>query len=267
MEALFTKLDAIPLPNTQLNDEDQEAIDVLHNNFMNELEDIAGITEQLSKYTQPSDWMARKIEEFISDLNRAIPDLRTTHQWEIINHFNSKYTLGLDPYPTRRAHAHEPLNPSNEDLTDTVINYVIDSLAGRTFSQLALDNLTREFTQHLHNTKRSRKQITLPHFVNTRDNYRGGVQLDWGASNKLHTLGRAITAFATHGKATNNRTHFDVRAWEHNSTPPFGEPEATGTSDRHPTITIYKNGNVRLTFTSEELAAEFVTFHNINLRD
>lgn len=258
---LTAKIDAIPLTTTTIPDEDQAALQALDADLQQQLAELAEARQAISALDANNAWVNTKRQALLDEISKDVRLARHAHVNAVINHFNARHGLRLDPPHGWQAQV-DPL-PSTE-LTQHVTTWVQAELGGQDFLQRATEKLISEFRQAARRVKRSRKTITLERYVHIKE-YDGVKELHHTANEALYVLARALGRFerdTTQAPAGLARRIYDITS-QYDGVP-FGQPVLT-LLERSTQLVIYQNGNVKVTFKTEADAAAFVTFYSLKL--
>lgn len=261
LDDLTAKIDAIPLAATSIPQEDQGALDELDADLQRELAELRAARKAIQALDASNPWLDTRRQALLVELEKDIRLARHAHVHAVINHFNSRHGLRLDPPPGWHAQI-DPL-PSTE-LTQHVTKWVQAELSGQDFLQRATEKLISEFRQAARRVKRSRKTITLERYVHVKE-YDGVKELHHSANDALHVLARALGRFerdTTQAPAGLARRIYDITS-QYDGVP-FGQPVLT-LLERSTQLVIYQNGNVKVTFKTEADAAAFATYYRLQL--
>ena len=264
MVNLFAKIDAIDVTRKDLPENDQQALDGLSESFNDQVADLLNAKSTLKTLETDSEWLRNQRGNLLTKLEEDKAKARKEHVAAIVNHFNREHDLGLNiPYDFD-----QELEPTPDDgITRQVSDWVLEQLGGKSMMDVATDKLREEFQRIGWGVKRSRRHVTLQSFVYIEDDYSGGKRIGYHSTERFLTLAKALTRFQY--ESTNPpygllRTVQDLGGYWNK--PPFGDAIQTHLK-RCPEFVIFKNGNVRVTFTDEESARAFVTFYDLKLTD
>ena len=263
MDNLFAKIGAIDVTSKALPENDQQALDGLTESFNDQVADLLDAKTTLETLETESEWLRTQRGNLLTKLEEDKAKARKEHVAAIVSYFNREHDLGLNiPYDFD-----QDLEPTPEGITKQVSDWVLSCLGGKTFMDVATDKLREEFQRTAWGVKRNRRHVTLQSFVYIEDDYSGGKRIGYHSSDKFLTLAKALTRFQY--ESTNPpygllRTVQDLAGYWNK--PPFGEAIPTHLK-RCPEFVIFKNGNVKVTFTDEESARAFTTFYDLKLTD
>ncbi len=265
MDNLFDKIDAISVTATSLPADDQHAVDNLDFYFTEELQNLDAAKSSLENLQTDSDWLKEKAEDLLKELVEARQKAREAHVRDIVAHFNKSHDLGLElPYRWEE----QIQDRADDQLTAFATDWVSEQLGGKSFLEIATDKLASEFRGGAWNVKRSRRHVTLGNYVYLRDDFGGKKRLDFRADEKLYVLAKALGRFERDSTTApgflKNKIYEMSTGW--GEEPPFGEAIRTGLT-KCTDITLFKNGNLRLAFTTEAEASAFTTFYGLKLVD
>lgn len=264
MDSLFAKLDAISVTATNLPSADQTTIDHLHQAYKATLTDLDTAKRDIENHQTDSAWLTKKNERLLKELAEDRDKARNEHIANIIGHFNSSHDLGL-----QRPHEwnDETKELRDDQLTTFVTDWVLEQLGGKSFLDIATEKLVDEFQRMTWNVKRSRRNVTLQGFVYVEDDFSGHKRLSYRYGDKLKLLAKAIGRFerdntdAPMGLLQSLQT---LTAYDADDL--FGQAIETY-FQKCQQVTVFKNGNVRLTFADDATAAAFTTFYRLKLVD
>lgn len=260
---LTAKIDAIPLATTSIPQEDQDALQGLDADLQHELAKLADARQAIHALDANNAWLSKKRQALLEELTKDVRLARHGHVNAVLNHFNGRHGLRLDP-PRGWQDQIDPL-PST-DITQHVIKWMQAELGSKDFLQLATEKLTSEFHKTIRRVKRSRRILTFERLVHVKD-YGGVKELHYTADDVLRVLARALGRFerdSTQAPANLARRIFDLTG-SHDRVP-FGQPVLT-LLERSTQLAIYQNGNVKVTFKTEADANAFTTFYDLKLTD
>lgn len=258
---LTAKIDAIPLTTTAIPDEDQAALQALDADLQQQLAELAEARQAISALDANNAWVNTKRQALLDEISKDVRLARHAHVNAVINHFNSRHGLRLDP-PLGWQDEIDPL-PS-EGITQQVTKWVQAELGSKDFLELATEKLTSEFHKTIGRVKRSRRILTFERLVHVKD-YDGVKELHYTTDEVLYVLARALGRFErSSAQAPSGLAHRITEAtWRHDAVP-FGQPILT-LLERSTQLVIYQNGNVKVTFKTEADAAAFATYYRLQL--
>lgn len=264
MDSLFAKLDAISVTATNLPDADQTAINNLHQRLKDKLTDLDTARRDFENLQTDSAWLTAKRESALKELAEAREQARQEHLTYIIGHFNGHHDLGLQrPYQWNE----EIKELDDDQLTPFVTDWVLEQLGGKSFLDIATEKLVSEFQRMTWNVKRSRRNVTLQGFVYLEDRFGGGKRLSYQYSDRLTLLAKAIGRIERDNTDAPTGLMQNLQALTgYDADDLFGRAIETY-FQKCQQVTVFKNGNVRLTFADDATAAAFTTFYGLKLVD
>lgn len=244
MNGLLDKLDAItPTPEqTSIPDADKRALEQIHTDYKKLEAELLLAEATLSNIHISAPHIRYDYDRLERETKRYRQDARTSHIEDLITHFMTTYHLKLRGYPTEVRELEK--NPDHE-LINAVCQWVLKALNGKTFQQLADEQLQARVRGSLQHARHNRRHLTFQY-----------------ATSKLELLAHAAYHFEQRGSRA-----------EHDLLQTLRQPRGYYTSNpglaihtnlkRCETLTPYKNHNVKVTFATEGDARAFMTYYGI----
>lgn len=247
MDALLDKLDAISVPpqQTTIPQADREALQALHTQYKAEETELLAAEEALANIPISHPSLKYDYDRLIRETARFREDAREHHIKELVNHFATTYHLDLRARPTDMKELEQ--HP-DENLIDAVCQWVLKILGGKTFQQLADDQLMAEARKHLPQAKMSGRFLTFKYGT---------------SSTKIEILAHAAHHFEQPGNRASQKLLEELR---HYGSSYYNRAAGmlihTGLK-RCLSFTPYKNHNLKVAFAAEADARAFMTLFGV----
>lgn len=178
----------------------------------------------------------------------------------IVNHFNSTYGLRIE-----RKDLYKNKEFVYQPKYDEVIAYIIDSLDGRSFSDVAHKLHVDDFRKVVHWKKPVIKgnTITVPDLLSFEYNYNNGLRISYYSKDRFTSIYKAIYYFETKLPAHTPETVIEY--WNENFAR-LDEPYTLKTT-KVTNLRFFKNGRVDIKFSDNQLAQEFFNFYRLYEKD
>lgn len=247
MDGLFAKIDAIsvPLQQTTIPQADREALEALHAQYKTEEAELLAAEAALRNIPISHPSLKYDYDRLIRETATFRKNSREHHIQKLVDHFATTYHLDLKARPTDMRELQQ--HPDDE-LIDAVCAWVLRVLGGKTFQQLADDQLMSDARKHLPRAKMSGRFLTFKYGT---------------SSTKIALLAHAAHHFEQPGARAGERLLDELRHYGSSYyNRAAGTPIETHLK-RCLTFTPYKNHNLKVKFASESDARAFMTLYGI----
>lgn len=178
--------------------------------------------------------------------------------YAITQHFNEKHHVKLE----LSAYFEEVDTPTFEDIEARVLT----QLCGKSLDESASDQIKANFQKHIYSrtVKLGKSFIDLSNYVYWYSfgvTYRDAYEIDFQGVRKMQALYRALNLFedGNLGEAHNLTRRCGERK------PPVGEAIELG-YEKITSLTFFKNGKVRVTFSAPEHVQAFATAYDLSVQ-
>lgn len=275
---LLAKLDTLQVNPTQnISSDDQEAVNRIHTQYQEKIAELERFTKTLTNFDAQTSWAQSTIGDLSWDVRREREELDQNLSAQIISYFNGAHNLNLADYDYNRATSKEDrLNPTH------TINWILNQLEGASFTDKAVELLRERVRQEFGRATLKNNLLTIRDFI-TPYEMRGYdelrprstiLSLYPGSESTFSLLADALAHALDHTKTsvpyyndiarTLTSLYENIREHTSTSSEAWGQTHPVGTASVE-SVVLYKNGNLRLRFTSAEAAQRFATLYNLTL--
>lgn len=247
MDGLLNKLDAISVPpqQTSIPQADRETLEQLHADYKELEAELLAAEEALANIPISSPGLRYDYDRLIRETAIHRERQRERHIEKLVDHFATTYHLDLKGRPTDML---ELEKRKDNELIDAVCQWVLKVLGGKTFQQLADDQLMQYARKHLREGKMSGRFLTFKYGT---------------SSTKIELLAHAAHHFEQPGNRAGQKLLEELR---HYGSSYYNRAAGmlinTGLK-RCLTFTPYKNHNLKVAFATEADARAFMTLYGI----
>lgn len=247
MDGLFAKIDAISVPPQQTNipKASRLTLEALHNTYKVQEAELLATEAALRAIPSTIPTIQHELKRLTNDTARYREDARPAHIRRLIKHFATTYHLDLDGYPTdiRELEQHP-----DDDLIDVVCAWVLKVLGGKTFEQLAEEQLLDGIRARLSRAKHDRRNLTFPYAT---------------SETEITLLANAAHHFQTPGSRASQELLNALERYASNYYTRAPGKAIPLELERVISFTPYKNHNVKVTFATEADARAFMATFGI----